>query len=350
MRPYPFERLRKMTRDGALDRSRWARSAPLAVMRQRGLEARGWLGAPLEFELGEAAPWADDAPLNEGAYVLLDGLQPAGLFLDSRIASAIIARCLGAGSDTVGARGPIGTVEAGVLTYAVARWLGEGAFSVGAVFGHAPALVEAVEPTLRWSMTLTLGEARGSGALWLPDPVGISPARPGPPPAWLPVVAHVDAGHAILSASAIASLGPGDVVIPDQLDVDLNGVGRVHLRVRGSSLTLVCRNASELTLEEIQDNALPTTRGRRAPPRERANMADETFAKLSDTPITLHVEIARVEMSLGDVASLAVGEVLRTSRTLSDKVTLRAGERAVARGELVDVDGELGVQITEVLR
>ena len=78
-------------------------------------------------------------------------------------------------------------------------------------------------------------------------------------------------------------------------------------------------------------------------------MADETIAKMGDTPITLHVEIARVEMSLADVAGLAVGEVLRTGRKLSEKVTLRAGERAVARGELIDVDGELGVQITEVV-
>lgn len=78
-------------------------------------------------------------------------------------------------------------------------------------------------------------------------------------------------------------------------------------------------------------------------------MTDSTIAKMGDTPITLHVEVARVETTLADLASLSPGEVLRTGRVLGEQVTLRAGERAVARGELVDVEGELGVQITELV-
>ena len=350
MRAYPVERLRKMTRAEAVQLSRWARSAPLAALERRGRQARGWLGAPLELRLGTAVQWSDEAPASEGAYVLLEGLRPAGLFLGPRIASAIVARSLGAGIETIGGRGPLGAIEAGVLAYAVARWLGEGPFSVGAVFGYAPALVEAVGPRLTWPFELSLGEARGRGALWLPDSVGIRASPPAAAPGWLPVTLLAEAGRATLSAAEIADFAPGDVLIPDRIDVDLQGMGTLNLRVRSTGLSLVCRNsAKELEFLGIEEDALAATRGRRVSVNEGPNMSDETIAKMGDTPVTLHVEIARVEMSLSEVAGLSVGEVLRTGRTLSEQVTLRAGERAVARGELVDVDGELGVQISEVL-
>ena len=61
---------------------------------------------------------------------------------------------------------------------------------------------------------------------------------------------------------------------------------------------------------------------------------------------SLLIYIAGLSMS---VTPGKVGEVLRSGRTLSERVTLRAGERAVAHGDLVDVDGELGVQITEIV-
>lgn len=69
---------------------------------------------------------------------------------------------------------------------------------------------------------------------------------------------------------------------------------------------------------------------------------------LGETPVTVNIEVARLELRLADLAALGVGEVLRTGRPLGAEVTLSVGERVIARGELVDVDGELGVQILEL--
>jgi flagellar motor switch/type III secretory pathway protein FliN len=60
------------------------------------------------------------------------------------------------------------------------------------------------------------------------------------------------------------------------------------------------------------------------------------------------IEVARVSMRIDELAALAPGEVLATGRSIGERVTLRAGDRAVATGELVSVDGEVGVRVLTV--
>jgi type III secretion protein Q len=67
-----------------------------------------------------------------------------------------------------------------------------------------------------------------------------------------------------------------------------------------------------------------------------------------DAPVELCVELARFVMPLEELASLRLGQVLFTGRAIGEHVTLRAGDRALARGELVDVEGELGVRISSL--
>lgn len=65
-------------------------------------------------------------------------------------------------------------------------------------------------------------------------------------------------------------------------------------------------------------------------------------------PITLEVELARLELSVGELARLEPGGVLTLPVDRRGLVTLRAGERPFARGELVDLDGAVGVRILSV--
>ncbi len=68
-----------------------------------------------------------------------------------------------------------------------------------------------------------------------------------------------------------------------------------------------------------------------------------------DAPIVVRVEVASVTLSAREWAALAPGDVLETGTPLTSPVVLRVAGQEVARGELVDVDGELGVRIREVL-
>jgi len=68
----------------------------------------------------------------------------------------------------------------------------------------------------------------------------------------------------------------------------------------------------------------------------------------SDLPATLVVELGRVNLNVSQVASLKPGEVVELTRHSREPVKLTSGGRLVARGELVQIDTELGVRITQV--
>ena len=74
----------------------------------------------------------------------------------------------------------------------------------------------------------------------------------------------------------------------------------------------------------------------------------EMTQRMAQLPVVLEVELARVEVTLAELARLEPGGILPLTLDRRGLVTLRAGERAVARGELVDVDGAVGVRIIDL--
>jgi flagellar motor switch protein FliN/FliY len=67
-----------------------------------------------------------------------------------------------------------------------------------------------------------------------------------------------------------------------------------------------------------------------------------------DVPVTLTVELGRVNLSLGRLADLKPGDVIELGRHSREPVELTSNGRLVARGELILIDTELGVRVTHV--
>jgi type III secretion protein Q len=57
------------------------------------------------------------------------------------------------------------------------------------------------------------------------------------------------------------------------------------------------------------------------------------------------VELPRVPLTLSDLARLTPGSTLPVQLDKRGLVTLRIGERALGRGELVEIDGAVGVRV-----
>ena len=67
-----------------------------------------------------------------------------------------------------------------------------------------------------------------------------------------------------------------------------------------------------------------------------------------DVTVELACQLGTVTMTARQVLELAPGRVLDLARPLGGPVDLVAGGKIIGRGELVDVDGELGVRVTSL--
>jgi flagellar motor switch/type III secretory pathway protein FliN len=67
-----------------------------------------------------------------------------------------------------------------------------------------------------------------------------------------------------------------------------------------------------------------------------------------DLRVPLTIVIADVSVSARQLLELCPGQVLATRRPVGTTVELRAGRRLIARGELVTIEGDLGVRVTEI--
>lgn len=82
---------------------------------------------------------------------------------------------------------------------------------------------------------------------------------------------------------------------------------------------------------------------------EPDNMA-ETEGLLRDIAVPLVIEIGRVKMSATDVVNLRVGQVFDLKRSPHDPVDLVVQNRLIGKGELVEVDGNLGVRLLSLAK
>jgi type III secretion protein Q len=75
---------------------------------------------------------------------------------------------------------------------------------------------------------------------------------------------------------------------------------------------------------------------------------DEGATAIDGLTLTVHVELAARRMSLESLARLRPGQVLELDCKATDPVDLIAEGRRIARGELVDIEGRLGVRVTQL--
>jgi flagellar motor switch/type III secretory pathway protein FliN len=69
-----------------------------------------------------------------------------------------------------------------------------------------------------------------------------------------------------------------------------------------------------------------------------------------EAPIVVRIEIGTVTLSAREWAGIRPGDVISAGQRIAEPAILRVGGREVARGELVNVDGELGVRIQRIER
>ncbi|WP_434560180.1 FliM/FliN family flagellar motor switch protein [Pseudomonas sp. Z4-20] len=188
-------------------------------------------------------------------------------------------------------------------------------------------------------------------------------------------------GHLALDTGLLAVLRPGDVLVPQTALFDASGQGQVRLGRHCLQVRVHSRAAPlRLTVSALEETAMSThadtdiltpdwddtsryepdaqapdsadypvpddadTETAEAPMQERG-VGNERF---SDLPLALTIRCGHLSLSLGELRNLAPGAVLEVQGVAPGVAALFHGERALAHGELVEIDGRLGLQVTRV--
>lgn len=99
----------------------------------------------------------------------------------------------------------------------------------------------------------------------------------------------------------------------------------------------------------------PTTRagGAKAPtepPTAHAALGEKALGMTADIPIQVVAVLGKKSMTLQDLLQLELGQLIDLGQPVSTSVDLVANGKLVAKGDLIDIDGQLGVKIIRMVR
>lgn len=171
--------------------------------------------------------------------------------------------------------------------------------------------------------------------------------RPAAP--WLEeVTAEVPllAATAPLSAELAARLEERDVIVVEPCAELRFGRGAVAVRFEGVEAAALGRfgaGAARLVIESGYRRRVPSAISASA-----TSAAPSSGDALDDVTAELTVTLGSVALSLRQLTELSVGQVLSLGRPLAGPFELHLGGKSIGRGELVDVEGSLGVRVVSL--
>ncbi|RJF96893.1 YscQ/HrcQ family type III secretion apparatus protein [Noviherbaspirillum cavernae] len=185
-----------------------------------------------------------------------------------------------------------------------------------------------------------------------------------------------------LPASALKAVAAGDIIVPDSPNFMCDGtgairLGAVHAHVRYEAPCTFTIIALENRVETIEqdvndyaddfdeslvadmegsaaDESMLTALSGDDEPREQDAALDapspeeaEHASALDTVPVTLDFEMGKARMPLGELRTLGPGTIVPFKGGSPASIAILSAGRQLGRGELVDVDGQLAIRITQ---
>jgi flagellar motor switch/type III secretory pathway protein FliN len=303
----------------------------------------------------------DRAPLSAEAVVLtiLRENVRGRLSLAQAFAARLVDAALG-GRGVFSAARALGPAERGVLVALLAPLLD--------VIGWSTDVAPAPELSATNSgqaIALSVEGSFGAGVLWLELP-GSGSGSGAASGFWrqrasgLPVEAYLAIATTHLLVSELARLATGDALVFDgvafdSFGADVDWVAQLAIGGHAAPLRVDRQGALVLTGDfQLTDAAdgrnVVVFKESREKAMDVTGPTEMATAALAAAPIEIVAELARITLRGEEVLGLAPGVVLTVPVDRTRAVLLRAGGELWAEGELCNVDGELGVRVTRLLR
>lgn len=205
------------------------------------------------------------------------------------------------------------------------------------------------------TLTVTIGEDAFEARVSVPDALAEAPRELLFSRASLAAMGDATIAMPLVMTSTLAAredlfaLAVGDVIVPTR-----NAFVVREDRAVVGPVALVAPSAEHGISADLAENGRLVVRGlleshpwiqERSMSGNASPPATTTIESLEHAPVVVRVELGTVEMKAREWAELGPGDVIALGRRVGDPAILRVGGVELARGELVQVDGEYGVRI-----
>lgn len=186
-------------------------------------------------------------------------------------------------------------------------------------------------------MRLDADAQRYLAALLRADPHAGASASSASAVAWdaLPIPVRLCIGWVDVGASALRALGVRDVLLLDECHIDAQSRLVVHL---GGGLGFHA---------DLDGARIRVTQGVQSIMSHTSDdlPGDAGAGLLDDIPVRLSFDVGERVIPLGELRALQAGSLFNLGRDPRSTVTIRANGRVLGEGELVDIEGRIGVAV-----
>jgi flagellar motor switch/type III secretory pathway protein FliN len=290
---------------------------------------------------------ADTDRLDDVDLVVSFGVGRGRVGVEGGLATRLVDAVLG-GREALSPARAVGPAERGVLVGILAPVFDR----IGGSLQLAPSAARGGREGGDAALTFALQTAVASGWLRLRPPAGALVLGDGDrAETWraragrMPVSGHLELAATRVPAAALAAAGVGDAVVFDDARASAfapDGPWKGRLRIGEHFADIAIEVGGKLSL----------VGGFSPLQHEEGSMSvsgsdTDVTTVLAAASIEVVAELGRVSLRGEEVLGLAPGAVLALGAR-RDRVSLRVGGEVWADGEIVDVDGELGVRITRL--
>lgn len=159
----------------------------------------------------------------------------------------------------------------------------------------------------------------------------------------IPLRQHLALGCTRLPLATVTSLRQHDVVLFDEVwwRSREDGTSLLHLRADARQALVVALTDGRLEVVEPWKEIEMTLTD--------SSQDDQTRIAIDDLRVTLKFDLGELDVSIGDLRGLAVGQIFDFGRPLGSAIYARINGALVAEGELVEIDGRAGMVLTRLM-
>lgn len=170
-------------------------------------------------------------------------------------------------------------------------------------------------------------------------------------------------GNTIVNAEDLAVLESGDIILIERPEVqfaDSEITGSIQIRIAdelepslsgeltaGEKTPFLIKEINQKSENKLTKFMLPENQIQTLPQSDAEDA--ESGLALDKIVVNVAVELVSRRLSLNEIANLRVGQIIELGSRATDPVELVVSGKTVAIGELIDVEGSLGVRLTRVL-